>query len=141
MCRPSVNSVELNQHFLAAVRSYRPNVILVCKGAFLAPAILACAKHETGAVLINYATDDPFNRRVSSRDLIESIPVYDLYACTKRAIMADVAKAGCFPLANVKYVPFGYKPSVHYPEPPETAEQWERFAADAVFIGGCDRRP
>lgn len=50
--------------------------------------------------------------------------------------MRDVTKAGC---AEVIYVPFGYKPSVHFPEPPVTAEEHGRFDSDVVFIGGCDR--
>jgi spore maturation protein CgeB len=135
MRRPPVNCGELNHEFLARARAFRPDVVLVGKGAFLAPATLARVKRETGALLVNYATDDPFNSRVSTQDLIDAIPLYNLYACTKRAIMADVVRAGC---ANAIYVPFAYKPSVHYPEPPATLEEHRRFDSDVVFIGGCD---
>jgi len=86
-------------------------------------------------VLVNYATDDPWNPRVSTSDLIRAICCYDLYACTKRAIIPDVQAAGC---SRAIFVPFGYKPTIHYPEKPATSEERLRFDSDVVFIGGCD---
>jgi len=84
---------------------------------------------------VNWATDDPFNRADNSRELLKSIPLYDLYVCTKKNIMSDVRRAGC---ANIVYVRFGYKPEVHFPEAPATVEEHERFACDVMFVGGCD---
>jgi spore maturation protein CgeB len=49
--------------------------------------------------------------------------------------MPDVQAAGC---RRVIFVPFGYKPSVHYPEKPATPEEFARFDSDVVFIGTCD---
>jgi len=126
----------LNRDLLATALQFRPDVVLIVKGAFVAPQTLQYIKEETGAVLVNYATDDPWNPRVSTPDLIRAICYYDLYACTKRAIMADVRAAGC---PRVAFVPFGYKPSVHYPERAATKEEHIRFGSDVVFLGGCDR--
>jgi len=90
--------------------------------------------------LVNFATDDPFNPAVSTRQLIQGIPCYDLYVSTKRAITDDVRQAGC---KNVIYCPLGYDPEVHFPEPPGNESDARRFASDVVFIGGADpdRRP
>jgi len=126
----------LNRALLETARSFQPDLILICKGAAIAPETLAQIKRATGAVLVNYATDDPFNPRVNSRDLVQAIPCYDLYACTKLAIVTDVIQAGC---ATATYVPFAYKPSVHFPEPPRRAEEHRRFDSDVAFIGGYDR--
>jgi glycosyltransferase involved in cell wall biosynthesis len=49
--------------------------------------------------------------------------------------MPDVQAAGC---PRVIFVPFGYKPTVHYPEKPAAPEEHTRFDSDVVFIGGCD---
>ena len=125
-----------NKALLEKAHSFRPNILLVVKGAYISPNTLRSIKHTTDAILVNYMTDDPFNPVVSTRALVELIPFYDLCACTKRAVMDDVRKTGC---RNVVYVPFGYKPSVHYPEKPETVEEKNRFISDVVFIGGCDR--
>jgi len=134
--RSAVDIQGLNREFGRACEEFQPDLILVCKGAFLLPDTLKRAKEKTGAVLVNYATDDPFNRRVSTPYLLESIPLYDLYACTKRAIISDVERAGC---ARAVHVPFGYKPEVHFKEEPQNERERERFAQDVVFIGGCDR--
>src|SRR5262249_22540618 len=50
--------------------------------------------------------------------------------------MADVRAAGC---RAVTYLPFAYKPDVHFPEMSPTAADHSRLASDVVFIGGCDR--
>ncbi len=136
LCRDPIDRSALYRTFLSQAKSFRPDLVLICKGGSILPETLAKIKQSTGAMLVNYATDDPLNPRVSTRDLIEAIPLYDLYACTKRTIMADVAKAGC---PHVVYMPFAYKPTVHFPEPPETVEEHRRFDSDVAFIGGCDR--
>ena len=125
----------LNAHLLNRARLFKPDVVLVCKGASIAPNTLSAIKAETGAMLINYATDDPFNPRVSTTQLVQSIPLYDLYACTKLAIMDDVARNGC---RRVTYVPFAYKREVHFPEAPSTDEEHHKFDSDVAFVGGCD---
>ncbi len=132
---PPLDRANLNRSLLQRALVFKPSAVLVCKGAYLFPETLASIKRETGAALINYATDDPFNPRACTRELIASIPLYDVYACTKRAIMDDVRNAGC---KNVIYLPFAYKPEVHFPEVPREPEDVKRFACDIAFIGGCD---
>src|SRR5207248_10344336 len=102
-----------NRAFIRAARQLRPDLVLVVKGAYLAPETLAAVKRISGAVLANYATDDPFNPQASTAELLATIPLYDLYVCTKRAIMNDVLRAGA---GSVTYLPFAYKPAVHFPE-------------------------
>jgi spore maturation protein CgeB len=125
-----------NQALLTAARRFRPDIVVAVKGAYIMPATLRRIKKATGATLINYATDDPFNRANSTPDLVAGIPAYDLYACTKRAIMEDVKKAGC---STVIHTMFGYNPSVHFPESPATADEIRRFGSDVALIGGADR--
>jgi spore maturation protein CgeB len=125
----------LNRALLQQARCFRPDLILICKGANISPVTLNLIRGESDAVLVNYATDDPFNPINSTRDLVESIPFYDLYACTKRRIMADIQKV----CPCVVYIPFAYKPTVHFPEKPANIEEAERFESDLVFIGGGDQ--
>lgn len=125
----------LNAALAAEARRLHPDLVLIGKGAYFAPATLAAVRAATGASMINWATDDPFNPASSTRDLVESIALYDLYVCTKRAIMDDVRRAGC---ANVAYVRFGYKPQVHFPEAPANDDEARRFESDVTFIGGGD---
>src|SRR5271167_387323 len=133
--RPLSGYQQLNRTLVEQAAAFSPEIILVGKGRWFTPAALEAAKKAGGAMLVNWATDDPFNRADNSRELLNSIPLYDLYVCTKRDIMDDVRRAGC---ANVAYVQFGYKPEVHFPEAPETDEERDRFACDVMFAGGCD---
>jgi spore maturation protein CgeB len=138
--RHAVHVEALNSALVATAKSVRPSLIVVVMGFHILPATLEELKRQTGALIVNYATDDPFNSRLSSSDVRASIPLYDLYASTKKAIMDDVRRAGCF---SVHYVPFAYNPSVHFPERPATFEENQRFVSDVAFIGegDADRLP
>lgn len=125
----------LNAALVAEAERLHPDLVLIAKGAYFAPATLAVVRDATGASMVNWATDDPFNPASSTRDLVESIALYDLYVCTKRAIMDDARRAGC---ANAAYVRFGYKPQVHFPEVPASDDESRRFQSDVTFIGGGD---
>ncbi len=131
-----LTSWSLNRALLAEARRFRPDLMVVVKGTYIMPATLRRIKEDTGAILINYATDDPFNRANATPDLTHGIPAYDVYACTKRVIMDDVRRAGC---RTVVHKMVGYKPSVHFPEPPATDDEARRFRSDVVLIGGADR--
>ena len=133
--RPLSGYQQLNGAIVEQAATFLPEIILIGKGMWFTPAALEAAKKVSGAMLVNWATDDPFNLADNSRELLKSIPLYDLYVCTKKGIMSDVRRAGC---ANVAYLRFGYKPEVHFPQAPATDEERARFACDVMFVGGCD---
>jgi spore maturation protein CgeB len=131
----SLTAIPLNREFLEMARRFKPDVALITKGGYVYPSTLRFLKQSFGTFLINYNTDDPFNPDVTSPYLKKSIPLFDLYACTKKAVIDDIKKAGG---ERVAYVPFGYKPNHQFPEQSRTAEEKVRFSSDVVFIGGCD---
>jgi spore maturation protein CgeB len=133
--RSPLSSSQLNRTLLEAALQFRPNVVLVVKGAYIKPSVLHQIKEMTKAILINYATDDPFNPKVTTPDLVKAIPCYDFYISTKSAIVEDLKAAGA---RAVSYLPFGYKSSLHFPEAPVSTEEKQRFAADVAFIGVAD---
>jgi spore maturation protein CgeB len=124
----------LNRELLDVASQCRPDVVLVAKGAYVFPRTLRQLR-ALGGRLVNYATDDPFNDRAADGWLRSAIPEYDLYACTKRAIMGDVHDAGC---RRTAFVRFGYDPEAHFPDRSATAEETREFASDVVFAGGAD---
>ena len=125
----------LNKEIVAAARQIRPDIVIVIKGSNILPRTLIKLKKYYGSKLINFATDDPFSPHIQTKNLIESIPLYDLYVCTKRAIINDIENAGG---SNVVYLPFAYEPSLHYPASHITLKEREQFTNDIVFIGGGD---
>jgi hypothetical protein len=85
---------------------------------------------------VNFATDDPFNKASGSTDLINCIPGYDVYLSTKRQIMPDLVRAGA---RRPIFLPFAYKPEVHFRDKPTSPVEARRFSSDIVFAGGADR--
>jgi spore maturation protein CgeB len=124
----------LNARLLEAAVDSRPDVVIVSKGAYVFPKTIRRLK-ALGARVVNYATDDPFNDRNADGWLRAAIPEYDLYACTKRAIMSDVEAAGCHRTAFVR---FAYNPDLHFPEHAASAAEARDFASDVVFVGTAD---
>jgi spore maturation protein CgeB len=125
-----------NHAVLESVRRLRPHVVLVIKGSYLNPEVLKSLKALAGSILVNYSTDDPFNRNASTKDIVDAIPLYDIIATPRRANMADFQLAGA---QNLVHVRFGYDPKLHYPEEPLLSDDVARWKSDVVFIGGADR--
>jgi spore maturation protein CgeB len=125
----------LNRAFVERARRFAPDVVLIAKGARLSPDALHEIRRITGAMLINWATDDPFNPANGSANLIASIRLYDLYVSARQAAIPDLKRHGA---RNTAYVRFGYKPGFHYPESAANADEAARFACDLTFIGGAD---
>lgn len=130
-----ISGPRLNRAVLEIARTFRPDVTLIIKGAMISPATLGALKEDCESRLVNYATDDPFNPNICTRELRASIPLYDLYVSTKRAIMPDLRAAGA---PNVVFVPFGFDPAYHYPESFANSDEAKQFSSDVVFIGSGD---
>lgn len=123
-----------NRALLRRAEMFRPDVVLVVKGASISPETLRSIKGLGRPFLINFTTDDPFNPASSTGPLLRSLPLYDLICSPRRAPIPEIR---ALTQARVEYVRFGYKPSVHFPESVPTTLQ-DRYACDVAFIGGSD---
>jgi spore maturation protein CgeB len=124
-----------NRRLIEVARTFRPDVVLVVSGKFVSPTTLNLIKRQTGAVLVNYATDDPYNPIVSTRYFRKSIREFDIYITPKKALVEDIKAATC---ARAVRLPFAYRPEIHFKEPPEADDEKRRFACEVIFIGSCD---
>jgi hypothetical protein len=125
---------DLHHQIVAEAQTFGPDVILVVKSSHLSVECLTLLK-ATGATLVNFTTDDPFNPRTSSPLWLKTLPLYHV-VCTPRH--ANVDELNALGVADVHVVPFGYKPEVHFPEAPRDAQEKGRFQSDVCFIGGAD---
>lgn len=125
---------ELHAAIVARARSFAPDIVLVVKGAHLTVGCVTALK-ATGATLVNFTTDDPFNSRTSTTEWLRTLPLYDIVCTPRRANIADLEALG---VACVHFVPFGYKSDVHWTELPQDAAELDRFRSDVCFIGGAD---
>lgn len=124
-----------NRGLLKRAEIFRPDVVLVVKGENISPGTLAAFKKIGRPFLVNFTTDDPFNRASNTRVWLRSLPSYDLICSPRRAPIPEIRSLTG---SRVEYVRFGYKPSVHFPES-APANLQEKYACDVVFIGGADR--
>lgn len=125
---------EFHAAVVARAKRFAADVVLVVKGAHLTVECVAGLK-DIGATLVNFATDDPFNPRTSTADWLQTLPLYDIVCTPRRANILDLQGLG---VRRVHFVPFGYKPEVHWPELPQDATESGRFQSDVCFIGGAD---
>jgi hypothetical protein len=90
---------------------------------------------QLGVYKLNFLTDDPWNPAHHTSWFMQDLPLYDHVFTPRRANLEDLRRLGC---QRISYLPFGYAPELHFPEPPSTPEECKRFAADLVFAGGAD---
>jgi spore maturation protein CgeB len=126
----------INRALLTAARRFRPDLLIAVNGKALLARTLATIRAATGAFIVAVPTDDPFATRSVPQTARTAVTQYDLWMCPKRAVIPDLLAAGC---ANVRYIHYWYRTSVHFPEVPATAEEKRKFAADVAFIGGGDK--
>ncbi len=88
-----------------------------------------------GAVRINFLTDDPWSPVSRAPWFLAGLNEYDHVFSPRTANLEELRQAGC---GAVHYLPFGYAPDIHFPEPPDTAEEESRFGSDVAFVGGAD---
>ena len=122
-----------NRDLVMRAKEFMPDVVLVVKGALISPASLDEIRRIHRPFLINYATDDPYNRRSNNPRIVENLSRYDLVASPRKAALGDIERAG----TRAEYVRFGYKPDVHFPESPPD-DRSRRFECDVAFIGAAD---
>jgi hypothetical protein len=121
------------QDLIALCTRYQPDILLVT-GITPPDSGTLQQIRSMGIRTVNYLTDDPWNRSHQTSWFLSTLPHYDLICSPRRSNLEDLARLGC----HAVWVPFGYEPSIHYPElpPPELQHQFE---CDVLFYGGADQ--
>jgi hypothetical protein len=119
-----------NESILSEAARLEPDVVVVVKGAYVAPRTLQVIKERFASRLINYSTDSIFNPATTTPDLRSGLCEYDVYATPRTSISNRLKMAGA---KRIEFVPFGYHPDVHFPVAWSGATR-----PDVVFIGGAD---
>jgi len=123
-----------SQKLVARCREWKPDSLLVT--GISAPH--AAALQEIGALGIrraNFLTDDPWNPSNGSGFFWAAMKEYGTVFSPRRANLEDLRQWGC---QQLEFLPFGYNPALHFPEPPQTDAERARFGCDVVFVGGAD---
>ena len=126
--------VPFGRGVVAAARRSSPDVVITTG---IAPVDRACLQDLSaqGIRLVNFLTDDPWNRAHYAPWFLAALPLYDHVWSPREAIMDDLRRAG---VRQVDYLPFAYNPAVHYPQAPATDAERERYDTDVLLVGGAD---
>lgn len=135
----------LRGHRPAALRTFSERVTLealqrrvdLVLTTGLAPVDAAALQRlkGSGIVCANFLTDDPWNPAHRAPWFFDALARYDLVFSPRRGNMTDLSAVGG---PTVEYLPFGFDPGQHFPDPPVDPAECERFSADLVFAGGAD---
>ncbi len=121
---------EFNRAILEQVTHFKPDFVLIYKGAFVLPSTLHRLKSE-GVKLINFYPDVSF--RTHGSLLQETLPLYDQVFTTKTFGLKDMKEQ--LGITSADFIPHGFDPDIHRPL---ATEQFalENFLCDVSFIGG-----
>jgi spore maturation protein CgeB len=128
-----VFTLRMNICLLSYIKVTKPDLVLVCKGELISKSTLLKIK-KYGCFLVNWNPDSPFEPVNSSKELLKSIAVYDVYFTWSRFLMQQISAAGA---KSVKYLPFAYDPFLHYPITVD-GNQTKYYGSDVVFVGTWD---
>ena len=110
-------------------RDFRPDV-LIATGQVPISADDLKELNGQKIVTVNYSTDDPWSPNHRAKWFLRALPEYRLVFTPRTANVADLQRIGCH---HVEYLPFGYDPTMWYPD---TATN--QIPADILFVGGGD---
>lgn len=119
---------EYNQEILQRYKTFKPDLVLVYKGAFVFPSTIEVIKKD-GKPLINFFPDVSFMAHGSL--LPKSLPIYDHVFTTKSFGVKDLKDR--LGISNSTFVPHGFDPEIHRPIDSKLIP--EEFFCDISFIG------
>jgi spore maturation protein CgeB len=112
--------------------AFRPDVVITTGLAPVLDTVLS-ALRERKLRLLNFLTDDPWNRAHRAGWFLQALPQYDIVFSPRRANISDLKAAGCM---HVHFLPFGHDPDLFFR--PNDIDRDALMASEVVFAGGAD---
>ncbi|MGI8806351.1 MAG: CgeB family protein [Acidimicrobiales bacterium] len=106
---------QLRRQVAAAARDRTFDLVVVVKGPFLDASTISAIRRSTGAPLVCWNPDSPFDGSMSNSGggMAAAIPLYDAYV-TWADEVAERLQARA---RHVEVIPFGFDPHMHFHEP------------------------
>jgi spore maturation protein CgeB len=121
---------DFNKAILNEALIFKPDLVLVYKGAFVLPETVKALKN-IGKRVVNFYPDVSF--KTHGNLLEKTLPLYDMVFTTKTFGIEDMQKQ--LGQKNVIFIPHGFDPEVHKPFPIVDSQLMSTFGCDASFIG------
>lgn len=120
---------EFNAAIREKIELFRPDVLLVYKGAFVFPETLLFAREHKCRIALFYPD---VSTTVHGPYIPKSIPLYDVVFTTKTFGITDMQTA--YGVKNAVFIPHGFDPEIHR-KLSITPEDRNNFGCDVSFIG------
>jgi hypothetical protein len=134
MDRGFVYVSRFNREICERTAELKPTVILVTGSIPILPKTFETLREEHSARVINYSTDDPWNRINTGRWMIDSLKYYDAIATPRRNNTPDFELAGA---RKVLYSPFAFSEADHRIFDGPDAEL-NQYKCEVLVYGGAD---
>ena len=125
----NLQTVDFNNAILESVEKFRPDFLLVYKGAFVTPETLKKSA-ELGCKLVLFYPD--VSMTAHGGNIPRCIPLYDLAFTTKTFGVRDMLEK--FNFSNAIFLPHGFDPEIHRVLP-IAQKDLALYGCDASFIG------
>ncbi|MBC7488493.1 MAG: glycosyltransferase [Cytophagaceae bacterium] len=120
--------MEFNEAVSRSINIFRPDLILVYKGAFVLPGYLK--QWKLNGPVINVYPDVSY--RSHGKHLPHSLPLYDWIFTTKTFGLSDMKSD--LNISNASFVPHGFDPEIHRPLT-AAGELKKQLTSQVSFIG------
>src|SRR4051812_8754968 len=110
--RRPVHLTSFSRMVVGAVRDFRAEAVVTTGMAPLRREDVESIR-ESGCRILNFSTDDPWNRVHRAPWFLEALPAYDAVFSPRHANLQDFRRLGC---RSVAYLPFAYDPLHCFPE-------------------------
>ncbi len=122
-------AAEYNLAIKKQINIFKPDVVLIYKGAFVTPETLAFAQHHNAKIVLFYPDVSLTNH---GGNIPKCIPLYDLIFTTKTFGIKDMMNMS--KPKKMFFIPHGYDPDIHRPLTVSEKDK-QIFGCEVSFIG------
>lgn len=125
---------QFNDVIINKAKSFKPDLIIIYKGAFILPKTISKLK-ALHVPVVNFFPDVSFF--VHGNLITKSLPLYDYIFTTKTFGINDLKQK--FNLSNTGFIPHGFDEDLHYPHS-YGKHDFTDFECEVSFIGDRDNK-
>lgn len=121
----------MNMKLINFMRSFGPDLIIVTKGEIIFPETIRKIKKHQRQKIVVWHWDSPFSALTSSRNIIYSLPEYDVSFVFDPYYIPEMKRAGA---KRAEYLPLACDPDIHR-SMNLTNEEKSIYGSNICFIG------
>lgn len=127
---------DVNKRIVEEIRKHQYDIIWIDKGFNILPKTLTLIKKvQPHCTLVHYMIDDFMNPYHKTKQILDTIPLYDYYIVNRKANVEELKAYGC---KNPICTFMSYEPKFHHPYPLEEEDK-VRLGGDVGFIGTYEK--